>query len=88
MGNINVIVENVVTADDEEAIIFENNPEITEDTKDIEIPLKNKGHLVEQILEQIKDGEKTTHNVEVDWETNGIYLYYLTIFWNKLYCLL
>lgn len=71
MGNINVIVESVDNADDEETVIIENNADEIEDTTAIDLQLKNKGHLVEQILEQIKEGDKMTHGVEVDWETSG-----------------
>lgn len=70
MGNINVIVESVDNIDDEETVIIENNPEVIEDSTATDISLKNKGHLVEQILEQIKDGETISH-VEVDWNKNG-----------------
>lgn len=73
MGNINVIVENIDNVDEEETVIIESNPEVIEDAVDVDISLKNKGHLVEQILEQIKEGEKNNQSVEVDWETNGKY---------------
>lgn len=71
MGNINVIVESVDNIDDEETVIIENNPEVIEDSTATDISLKNKGHLVEQILEQIKDGETISQDVEVDWNKNG-----------------
>lgn len=71
MGNINVIVENVDNADEEETVIIETNSEVLDDTLDVDVTLKNKGHLVEQILEQIKEGEKINQSLEVDWETNG-----------------
>lgn len=79
MGNIKVIVENVDNVDDEETVVIENyHPEVVEEATAIDIPLKNKGHLVEQILEQIKEGERNNQSVEVEWDTNG--KYYIVFF--------
>nr|CAI5856683.1 unnamed protein product [Callosobruchus analis] len=38
-----------------------------EEPSNVEIPLDNKGHLVEQILEQIQEGEGKK-KIEIDWE--------------------
>lgn len=71
MGNIKVIVESIDNVDDEETVVIENNAEVIDDVAPLDIPLKNKGHLVEQILEQIKEGEKINRSVEVEWDANG-----------------
>lgn len=58
MGKINVIVENFdKDVDDEETVIIQREPEIIEEPTLINIPNDNKGHLVEQILEQIQESD-------------------------------
>lgn len=56
MGKINVIVENFDNdVDEEETVIIQRESEIVEEPTAINIPNDNKGHLVEQILEQIQE---------------------------------
>lgn len=76
MGNINVIIENVDNVDDEETVVIQN---MVEDSPvaDLNIALENKGHLVEQILEQIQDteGGDGQKKVEIDWEQSKFCTY-------------
>nr|CAH7725897.1 unnamed protein product [Callosobruchus chinensis] len=82
MGSVKVIVENVDAQDDDDTVVVENvdvkeetsshytNGHILmlqEEPSNVEIPLDNKGHLVEQILEQIQEGEGKK-KIEIDWE--------------------
>ncbi|KAJ8934472.1 hypothetical protein NQ314_013347 [Rhamnusium bicolor] len=73
MGGINVIVENVDNADDEETVVIQTTSEVTEDNlSPVDVPQDNKGHLVEQILEQIQEeGENVKKKVDIDWESDG-----------------
>ncbi|RZC35093.1 TRAF3-interacting protein 1 [Asbolus verrucosus] len=78
MGKINVIVENFdKDADEEETVIIQSNPEIIEEqNENIDVPGDNKGHLVEQILEQINesDNDKThTTKMDNDWQKDGFH---------------
>lgn len=72
MGNINVIVERIDTAtvDEEETVVIETAPAEPEVVPEVNIELDNKGHLVEQILEQLEEsgGKKRT---EIDWDPDG-----------------
>lgn len=87
MGNVKVIIENIDPGDDEETVVVENAPEISEEPVDTtELSLKNKGHLVEQILEKIKESDDPKKNVDIDWESNGKYYHLvLNITNNKIY---
>ncbi|CAH2001611.1 unnamed protein product [Acanthoscelides obtectus] len=69
MGGVKVIVENVDTQDDDDTVVVENVDvkEEEEQQPNVEIPLDNKGHLVEQILEQIQEDEGKK-KIEIDWE--------------------
>lgn len=72
MGNVKIIVETVDAADDEETVVVENAPEVTVDAIDTsEMALNNQSHLVEQILEKIKEGDGSKKNVDINWESNG-----------------
>lgn len=70
MGKINVIIENCDKDDEEETVIIESNPEGVEEQNDniTDVP-DNKGHLVEQILEQINESEvgKISQANDNDW---------------------
>lgn len=72
MGNINVIVERIDTAtvDEEETVVIETAPAEPEVVPEVNVELDNKGHLVEQILEQLEEsgGKKRT---EIDWDPDG-----------------
>lgn len=75
MGNVKVIVETVDNADDEETVFVENAPEVIVDAIDTtEMALNNKSHLVEQILEKIKEGDGHKKNIDIDWESNCKFL--------------
>ncbi|XP_056630593.1 TRAF3-interacting protein 1 [Diorhabda sublineata] len=69
MGTINVIVENVDSmADEEETVVIETATAESEPVQIVhEIELDNKGHLVEQILEQI-EGDSTGGGKKMDIE--------------------
>ncbi|VEN42683.1 unnamed protein product [Callosobruchus maculatus] len=68
MGSVKVIVENVDAQDDDDTVVVENvDVKDEEEPSNVEIPLDNKGHLVEQILEQIQEGEGKK-KIEIDWE--------------------
>ncbi|KAL3287893.1 hypothetical protein HHI36_002349, partial [Cryptolaemus montrouzieri] len=68
MGKINVIVENFDNdGEEEETVIIHNAPEEIEPI--IDLPAKNQSHLVEQILDQIKESDDIPKTkVELDWE--------------------
>ncbi|XP_028141341.1 TRAF3-interacting protein 1 [Diabrotica virgifera virgifera] len=76
MGTINVIVENVdaSAADEEETVVIETVSVDPEGPTEIpQVDLDNKGHLVEQILEQIE--EKNVENKKktgIDWDNNAL----------------
>lgn len=71
MGKINVIVENFDhDAEEEETVVIHNAPEDSALVEVIpDLPAKNKSHLVEQILDQIKDTDDLPKGkIENDWE--------------------
>lgn len=81
MGKINVIVENFGDKqgqeDDEETVVIQDMPDVLPTGDDIS-PMLNlpvdKGHLVEQILEQINEDdvhEHTKKTVDINWEGEG-----------------
>lgn len=78
MGKINVIVENFDknNADDEETVIIQTNVEIIEETDEKITDFgENKGHLVEQILEQIQEGNSHLINKsDIDWQSDGVFI--------------
>lgn len=93
LGKINVIVENynMKEMDEEETVVIQNSEmEIEQVQKVLDIP-EDKGHLVEQILEQIHDSDVAEHATvknknEIDWESEGIkrllhkpYIQYLSL---------
>lgn len=77
LGKINVIIENYNTKDvdeEETVVIHSTELEVEPIQKLLEIP-EDKGHLVEQILEQIHDEDVAVHvksKNEIDWEIKGI----------------
>ncbi|KAJ3665406.1 hypothetical protein Zmor_000902 [Zophobas morio] len=76
MGKINVIVENFDKDDEEETVIIQSNPEVVEEHVDniSDVPRDNKGHLVEQILEQINESEvNKVSTTENEWQKDIFY---------------
>ncbi|CAH1164116.1 unnamed protein product [Phaedon cochleariae] len=74
MGNINVIVENVDAADDEETVVIETVGEAPDEKLGpLEVSAENKGQLVEQILEQIAEEGDGKRKTEIDWETEAFH---------------
>ncbi|KAG5881750.1 hypothetical protein JTB14_029078 [Gonioctena quinquepunctata] len=72
MGNINVIVENIDLADDEETVVIEAASELPKEmSTSPEVVGDNKGQLVEQILEQIKEEEGIKKKTDIDWEADA-----------------
>lgn len=74
LGKINVIVENFSTKEDEEeTVVFQASPETEFDISStmLDIPTE-KGHLVEQILEQLQTEEmkenNSISNVDIEWQ--------------------
>ncbi|KAI4468468.1 traf3-interacting protein 1 [Holotrichia oblita] len=78
LGKINVIVENYngKEVDEEETVVIHNAElEAEPIQKLLDIP-EDKGHLVEQILEQIHDEDVADHvknKNEIDWESKGFH---------------
>ncbi|KAK9709212.1 Microtubule-binding protein MIP-T3 CH-like domain [Popillia japonica] len=78
LGKINVIIENYNTKDvdeEETVVIHSTELEVEPIQKLLEIP-EDKGHLVEQILEQIHDEDVAVHvksKNEIDWEIKGFH---------------
>ncbi|GJQ66299.1 hypothetical protein Trydic_g4345 [Trypoxylus dichotomus] len=78
LGKINVIIENynAKETDEEETVIIQNKElEPEQIQKLLDIP-EDKGHLVEQILEQIHDDDVAEHvknKNEIDWENEGFH---------------
>ncbi|KRT82405.1 hypothetical protein AMK59_4518, partial [Oryctes borbonicus] len=78
LGKINVIVENYNTkeTDEEETVVIENKElEPEQVQKLLDIP-EDKGHLVEQILEQIHDDDVAEHvknKNDIDYENEGFH---------------
>lgn len=75
MGKINVIIENYSDkdADDEETVVIQNLSEIELENHILDLPA-DKGHLVEQILEQIHEDDVLEHTkpkTDIDWEQEG-----------------
>ncbi|KAF5291292.1 hypothetical protein FQA39_LY03443 [Lamprigera yunnana] len=75
LGKVNVIDENSANdfADEEETVTTETTAELEIQAMPIDL-LTDKGHLVEQILQQINtsDFEPTKTNVNVEWEQAGL----------------
>lgn len=75
LGKVEVIDEHSTTdfVDEEETVTIEAAPEIELQAAPIDIPT-DKGHLVEQILQQINtsDIEPTKSNLNVEWEQAGL----------------
>ena len=75
-GKINVIVENFDRAEteDEETVVIETKEKDFEPqdvSKNMDLPA-DKGHLVEQILEQINgDISEHTSKTDIDWENES-----------------
>lgn len=74
MGKINVIVESFDKDDEEETVVIQSNPEtVEEQVESITEVTGNKGHLVEQILEQINESDVkvNANKTEDDWQKEG-----------------
>lgn len=76
LGKVNVIIENFSNdLDEEDTVTIQSipEPEFQEPTVLMPMPT-DKGHLVEQILEQIQQDdvvEHTKHTVNIEWEQDG-----------------
>lgn len=76
LGKINVIVENYSAPDDEEeTVVIQSAPEVEPEpqTPALDIPA-DRGHLVEQILEQLHEDDvqdQQKAKVDIQWETEG-----------------
>lgn len=82
MGKINVIIENYSDkdADDEETVVIQNASEIELENHILDLPA-DKGHLVEQILEQIHEDDVLEHSkpkIDIDWEQEGCFFFTIT----------
>ncbi|XP_044745472.1 TRAF3-interacting protein 1 [Coccinella septempunctata] len=75
MGKINVIVENLDNdGEDEDTVVIHNAAEEQATAEPIaDLPAKNQSHLVEQILDQIKENEDLPKSkADIDWEQDNL----------------
>jgi TRAF3-interacting protein 1 len=81
MGKINVIVESFdKDVDEEETVIIQSNPEVVDEQNEnvADVPGDNKGHLVEQILEQINESDnKSSATKSKEWQKDGKNIFFL-----------
>lgn len=75
LGKVNVIVEsyNNKDFDEEETVTIQTAPEPDYQASILQLPT-DKGHLVEQILEQIQQSDVVEHtkpSVNIEWEQDG-----------------
>jgi TRAF3-interacting protein 1 len=88
MGKINVIVESFdKDVDEEETVIIQSNPEVVDEQNEnvADVPGDNKGHLVEQILEQINESDnKSSATKSEEWQKDGKNIFFFVAFvkWN------
>ncbi|KAK5648328.1 hypothetical protein RI129_003220 [Pyrocoelia pectoralis] len=74
LGKVDIIDENLTNyIDEEETVTIESAPEVEYHAPVLDLPT-DKGHLVEQILQQINnnDIEPIKSNVNVEWEQGGM----------------